>query len=156
MKPTNEQLKKAAAKAHDRVWRLGLPKLAAHGARQAEVNFWADPVAVQGGGVPWVSLFDRDGDPVRGFEAPKSCDGQGTPDYLWDFLVRYDKGGYYAMYHFTAVGSPEAPLGALSVVVMSKTEYHVLACPIVEAAGGGYDLGRWQVTTQTRADQQAN
>jgi hypothetical protein len=74
---------------------------------------------------------------------------------LWDLLGRYDKGGYYAMYQFTAVGSREAAHGALVVMVVSKTEYHFLTCPIVEA-GESYALGRWRVTTQTRADHEAN
>jgi hypothetical protein len=143
MKPTKAEMKAARAKAEDRLWRLGLPKLALHAARQAEINFWMNPRAWQGGGVPWVSLFDRKGDPVRGFEAPPACDGKNSQHYLWEFLCRNDRGGHYAMYHFTAKGEP----GSLVTLVMDKREYHYLECPIVQE-GDGYGLGAWKVTSQ--------
>jgi hypothetical protein len=145
-KPTKAEMKAACAKADDRLWRLGLPKLAHHAARQAEINFWMDPRAWQGGGVPWVSLFDRKGDPVRGFEAPPACDGANAQRYLWEFLCRHDPDGRlgcYAMYHFCSRGEP----GSLVTLVIDQRECHYLECPII-VVDGGYGLGDWKVTTQ--------
>jgi hypothetical protein len=102
-----------------------------------------------------VSLFDRQGNPVRGFAAPAECDGNGAKDYLWEFLCRHDgAGGHYAMYSFTGQGEP----GSLATMVMSKREFHYLVCPIVAVQGGGYGLGEWKVTSQVSpaAEAEAN